>query len=79
MADTPDTAESIQADAVGRITQLTEVVGEPRSLQRIHLTLAQRDLDRYRDALIEARNYIGEPRTPFTKAIAEILDRGLAR
>ena len=61
MADTPDTAESIQAD---RLPTTSYLIGQ---LNRAERTIA------------EARNYIGEPRTPFTKAIAEILDRGLRR
>ena len=73
MTDTPDTAESIQADAI------------PDGLDNIERqfydeTSCVDTQDRYREAaLIEARNYIGEPRTPFTKAIVEILDRGLRR
>ena len=115
MTDTPDTAESIQADAEGgpeaeakylrdawdkaRETRnwtpeldltWTPIAGpmaarlcyewsEPVQVKLEDGELIFRSVVETREALIEARNYIGEPRTPFTKAIVEILDRGLAR
>jgi len=65
MTDTPDTAESVQADAEG-------YAYDPPTMRLIRY---EKKLKRAEQTIADARNYIGEPRSPFAKAIAEILDR----
>ena len=100
MADTPDTAESVQADALDtdQCTQCGH--GYIPGCRGVDLAYRCRDCgrsvprpkiitdycvcggaDRYREALIEARNYIGTPRSSqsFAGDLLEILNRGLAR
>ena len=62
MSETPDTAESVQADAE-----------QPCGCRA--------EIDKYHEALIEARNYIGTPRSSqsFAGELLEIINRGLAR